>query len=424
MTSSTSAGRQRLIASVAVVAGGTAAAQVVNFFGFLLATYFLTPTDFGHFGAHIAISAPLAIIATGRYEAALIKANSPSSVVNLVGLCLLLSVTTGLLASLALLLLKAYVGGLQDIWISIVFALLFFQALLNSVIQLNNANRNYSLIAFSRLSGAVAAQAALLLLAMKGLGGAALGYGLAFGMLVSVAISVMGNRQWLMRFAPRVSFRRMRALARRYFSYTVFNGPQALASAFQETAAIAVITVFFGQAATGLYVLANRLMKAPIAIVAESLGRVLQRHFADLPPTALELRKRTFVRYLAASAGLGAAVTVIAWIAGPVAVQLFFEAEWSGLAGFIRAGALYYGSYLIGSALVLLPLATGDHKPVAALGIAGSVLYVVSIAIGGTLTTDLTSAFYGVSAAMTVYFITLVALIYHATIGRKQRIPL
>lgn len=408
--------------NMAVIAGGTVAAQLINIVGFLIATRYIGPADFGMFGLHMAISAPIAILATGRYEVGFINAGFDTKVANLFILSVTLALIVTLVAASSLWGISATAGQTFGLSVGVVSALLFGQALVNCTTQLNNYNRSYKLIATSRLLGALAAQAAIVLAVTFGaVGSYALGGGMAFGMGVSSAVSLLGNASWLRRTYSAVSWNRMRTLARRNISYLLFNGPQALASALQESMAIAAITTFFGQAATGHYVFANRIMRAPISVVAESVGRVLQRQFGDMAHdiTARDVFLRRSILYLAAFA---IALCIGILVLSKPLVAFVFGPEWLPLGDLLRASAPYYAAYLVASSLAAIPLATGDHRPMAALGVAGSALYPGLLALAGLIGIgELATAFTIVSICMGLYFSLFVYAIYHFVIRRHIR---
>lgn len=411
-----------LPAHMAVVAIGTILAQLVNIVGFLVASRILTPTDFGLFGIHIAISAPLAILATGRFEVAFIRARLKTKVVNLFVLAVLSVLVFAVTATVILAAVLALMGPVTGLSLAVVDALLISQALVNCTVQLNTYNGSFYLIALSRVLGAVAAQICIVVLAVSmGTGHHALGIGMAVGMLLSTALSLVGNALWLKDAVRTVRPVRIRTMALRNASYLLFNGPQALASALQETAAVSVITAFFGQAATGLYVFANRIMRAPISIVAESVGRVLQKQMGDMSERSLADR-RTFLRastsYLVTIA-LVFGVTV--WIVATPVVALLFSAEWQQIGALVRAGAPYYATYLVASSLAAIPLATGDHRPMALLGVIGSCLYAGLLAVAGVIETDFARAFFIVSMSMAGYFFMFVCVVHYVVVGRHAR---
>lgn len=410
-----------LPASMAVVATGTVVAQLINILGFMVATRFLEPSEFGMFGIHMAISAPLALLATGRYEVAFIRAERPAKVINLFTLSISSASVFAIVTGPILVAILSITGWAPNLSIMLICGLLLGQAWVNCTTQLNNYNRSYQLIAASRIVGAIGAQAGILVLVWAEAGYYALGIGMILGFALSTIVSLVGNSAWLRAGMGMISLSRISVLARRNLSYIFFNGPQALASALQESAAVAVISAFFGHNATGVYVFSNRLMRAPISIVAESVGRVLQRRFGDMGNDKHEERARFLrasIRYLSAFAVI---FCVGAWLLAAPVVAVLFSSDWAPLGDFIRTSSPYYAIYLVAAALAPIPFATGNYRKTALLGTIGSAAYVMLLAVAGLFTSDLASAFMIVSTGMLLYFSVFIHAIYRSIVRRDAQ---
>lgn len=404
--------------SMAVVATGTVIAQLINILGFMVATRFLEPSEFGMFGIHMAISTPLALLATGRYEVAFIRTEHPAKVINLFTLSISAAFFFTVVIGPILAVIFSMTNLASNLSVPLICGLLLGQAVVNCTTQLNNYNRSYQLISASRIVGAVGAQAGVLLLIWANAGHYALGIGMIVGFVLSAIVSMAGNSGWLRAGIGTISLSRISVLARRNLSYILFNGPQALASALQESAAVAVISAFFGHNATGVYVFSNRLMRAPISIVAESVGRVLQRKFGDMGNDSQEERAR-FLRASILYLSVFAIIFCVAtWLLAKPVVVLLFSPEWEPLGDFIRASSPYYAIYLVAAALAPIPFATGNYRKTSLLGTIGSVLYVILLAIVGAFTSDLPSAFMIISFGMLLYFSAFIYTIYVSVIER------
>ncbi|MDR7028995.1 lipopolysaccharide biosynthesis protein [Rhizobium rosettiformans] len=416
-------GRGELFRNAGLVASGTLIAQAVNFVGYAVSTRFLSPSEFGVFAAHVAISSPLAILATGRYEAVFLRANSHSRIINLLALCVCCSIVFSLVVVGVISFSFEFFEFLSKFNLYALFVLIIGQSLLNIFTQLANFNHQYRAIGFARVAGAFLTQFAVILMAINGGGANSLSFGLALGMLTSVAFLLRGNCGWMKDNIRFISVSRSRGVGRRYRDLAIFNAPQALASAFQDTFAIAIITVQFGPSAAGLYALNNRLLRAPISIFAESIGRVLQRYFSDLGSlnavSRVRERRRSLNEAVVGAAALGFVLFGIAWALGPAVADYLFSDQWSELGGLIRAAAPYYGAHLAAATLIAIPVAAGaKYRLLSIFGVFGSALYVASFGLAGLLTANIVGAFHFVSAIMAGYFLMLIFYIYRITRAR------
>jgi O-antigen/teichoic acid export membrane protein len=418
-----SGGKTELLKNAGLVAGGTLIAQAVNFVGYAVSTRVLSPSEFGVFAAHVAISSPSAILATGRYEAAFLRANSQSQIVNLLMLCVGFSVVASLLVVIMVGYAARSVGFSHHINLFALFLLIIGQSFLNVFTQLANFTRLYAAISASRIIGAVATQCSVMLIAINGGGANSLSFGLALGMLTSVVFLVFRNYFWIKDKYRFFSMKRSRGVARRYRDLAIFNAPQALASAFQDTFAIAIITLQYGAPGAGLYALNNRLLRAPISIFAESIGRVLQRYFSEggypISDGQIRQRRRFLSESIWGALALGGGLFAAAWTLGPTVANYLFSDQWNELGDVVRAAAPYYGAHLAAATLVAIPVAAGArYRMLAFFGVVGSVLYVASFGIAGLVTKSIVEAFGFVSIVMVLYFAALIFYIYTITRAR------
>jgi O-antigen/teichoic acid export membrane protein len=399
-----------MLAQMITVAGGTAASQAITLGGIVIAANLLSPIDFGIFGLQLAISTPVAILATGRFESAYIRASRSSRIINLLALTTGLTMAVALGTTLLLAGVALYLNMLSLFDAVLIGALVFAQASAASLTEINNHNASYSTIAISRISAAVVTQVFVITWAFLDPGRYVLGVGTVFGLAASATVSLVGNREWLVNSRRHVSVPRMHAVAKRYKSYLFFNGPQAVVSGLQESLAMATISSFFGAAALGNYVLLGRILRGPIAIVAESVGRVLQRQIVDLE---LSNRSRFLARAIAFIIAVGVLFTLASATIAPWILDFFFGEKWPLLASLCSASALYFGAYLVGGSVAPIPWATGDYRPIAPIAIAGSLAYPALMLGAAWLEFSFTATVLIASIGMAAYFAVYVCAVYY-----------
>lgn len=399
-----------MLSQMITVAGGTATSQAITLGGMIIVANLLAPVDFGVFGLHLAVSTPIAIIATGRFEAAYIRAFRSSRVINLLAIATGLTACIGLATTVLLSIGSMYVDILSMGDALIIGTLVVAQASVASLTEINNYNRSYSTIALSRMSAALVTQVLVISWALIDPGPNILSLGMAAGLSASAAISLVGNRHWLDASLRHVSKRRVRTVATRYISFLFFNGPQSVVSALQESLAMATISSFFGAAALGHYVLLGRILRGPIAIVAESVGRVLQRHIVDLLPND---RSSFLGRSLFFITVVGAIFTLASLTVGPWILGLVFGENWPLMASLCAASALYFGAYLVGGSIAPIPWATGDFRPIVPIAVAGSLGYPALIYGAASFDFSFTASVLISSLGMVVYFAVYVGAVFH-----------
>lgn len=398
-----------MLAKIMTLAGGTVLSQAITFLGIVVAANLLTPVHFGNFGLQLAISTPIAILATGRFEVAYIRANKASRVANLLALASAITVIVAIGATFVL--ATASVLGSQFSFYDAILigTLVVAQASVASITELNTYNKSYAVIVFSRVVAAIVTQASTIVWALIDPNPYVLGVSMVLGLLASALVSIAGNRYWLVSVYGYVSLKRMRAMAMRYRSFLFYNAPQSAASALQESFAMTAIASFFGAAALGHYVLLGRLLRGPISIVAESVGRVLQRQAVDLQPSELRGFLRQTFLYLTL---VGAAFSLASATALPPIFELVFGESWPLLATLCAASAPYFGAYLVGGSVALIPWATGHYRVSAPIAIVGSLTYPALIFCIAACGMPFIPTIFLTSLVMTVYFAIFILAIY------------
>jgi len=265
---------------------GTGFAQVLPIALSPILTRLYTPEDFGVFALYASVLAIIMVLVTCKYELAIIVPKRDIEAINLV------AVTAGLslLTSLALLgLVMAF-----DEWIVLLlnnadiglwlYAIPLATLIVGCYHALNfwaNRRTRYKDMAISRViqsgvSGTVQLAGGLLKMGIIGLV-----LGQMIGQLLSTVVlvqSITGDERSLLR---RISLKRMLCVARKYIGYPKYISPSQLMSVGSAELPLLLLTIFFGPTIAGFYSLAQRVMTAPLSLVANAIGDVYRQKAAE-----------------------------------------------------------------------------------------------------------------------------------------------
>jgi len=264
---------------------GTGLAQVLPIALSPILTRLYTPEEFGVFALYGSVCAILAVLVTGKYELAIVVPRYDGEAINLVAVTVLLS----LLVSLILL-------GVIWMWNEPIASLLghpdvrswlylapFATLILGCYYAFNfwaNRRSRYKSMAISRIVQSGAATAMQLAAGVSKVGLLGLILGQLFGQLLStffLAKSLPSDERRLFR---RISFKRMQCVARRHIGYPKYMVPGQTMSVGATEMPLLLISVFFGAGVAGFYALAQRVMAAPLALVASAVGDVYRQKAA------------------------------------------------------------------------------------------------------------------------------------------------
>lgn len=272
--------------SVLTLMTGTGLAQLLPILLSPVLTRLYTPQEFGVFALYGSICAILAVLVTGKYELAIVVPRHDSEAINLVAVTMLLSLVVSLvLLGVILLWDEPIISVLGQpemrLWLYVVP---FATWILGGYYALNywaNRRSRYKHMAVSRVLQSGGGSAIQLAAGMSKVGMLGLILGQLLGQLVStlyLAKSLPRDERGLFR---RISLKRMKCVARRHIGYPKFMVPGQVMSVGATEMPLLLLSVFFGAGVAGFYSLAQRVMAAPLSLVANAIGDVYRQRAAS-----------------------------------------------------------------------------------------------------------------------------------------------
>ena len=338
----------------AIVLGGTVGAQVIGFAALPILSRLYDPAAFGQFQTFMSALLVIMPLAALRYEYAILRVRSGVGLAAAIVLCLGLN----LLLPLLLLGLTYGVRYLAPdklpgvLWAGPWLAVgALAVGLLQTASQLPVRQKNYRLIALSRVSQTSVFQAGAMIAGAIAHAPSALVLILCdmLGRLIAAALLFVS---WL-RSTPELaapSLRSTRRIARTYRSCPVFSVPSSLVSALSAAVPFFAISLIFSAEASGQFAMAWRVVFMPIGLVAFALSQVLN---AELSQALRGAGSSTLpIRQLVNKMALLAIVpSALIYIAAPSAFSIVLGAEW------VEAGQ-------IAAAMAPLVFFMGVHSPI------------------------------------------------------------
>lgn len=309
---------------------GTLLSQAIVVAASPLLSRIYNPADFGVFGSYLAITNFLLAIATGRYESAILLPAVHKQARLLRQLAILVAATISVVIALVIVVDKLAGGRVaahlklgELIWMVPVTALLLGVHQANAAWWLRFGK--YARLSASRIARSGAAVGAQVSFALLGVGASGLVIGQAIGHLVAVVVTSAGDRA-MGRVLRRSA--RLRAIARRYSRFPRFELPQVAFNSLSQQLPIVLLMILFGAEVTGSYVMASRVLIAPLALVGQALRPVIARH-ASAPKSA---RQPVFPLVSSACVllfAIGIVPTVVLAVFGVRLFEWVFSSSWN-----------------------------------------------------------------------------------------------
>ncbi|PMV85466.1 MULTISPECIES: lipopolysaccharide biosynthesis protein [Pseudomonas] len=310
---------------------GTSIAQAIPIAISPILTRLYTPEQFGVFGLYLALTSIVSVVVTGRYELAIMLPKKDSEAAQIVALSVVLSF---LISSIILLCVVFFNTEITHLLgapeLSLWLYLLPLSTLLGGVYpSLNywcNRKRNYKRLALSRIVQTSATSSIQLGVAGVGpsvglIGGQILGQGVATVVLGRIVVKEDAE---LLRSVTKL---RVLAVARKYTKFPKYMVAGQLASEVSVQILLLLLGMFFGPAIAGFYSLAQRVLAAPISLVAAAIGDVYRQEAAftyKKTGNCKDLFLRTALKLFA----FAFIPALPVFFFGPWLFALFFGEEW------------------------------------------------------------------------------------------------
>jgi O-antigen/teichoic acid export membrane protein len=381
-------------ASLALTVGHGLAHLLPLLFGPWLSRLY-TPAQFAEYSLVWAVATSLAVVACARYEMALPLAGGAASLRALLALSLrLLAVLWGLAALVGALLMARWPS------MALLPALVLLMGAFQLLSMLATRQERFAVLMAAKI-GVWNGLAALQVVAGLLLWGV---WGMALAAVVSLTLGVLALA-WPLRAQLRglraVSWSRLQAVARRHKDFPLLNTPHAFAGAAQDALTLLLLTAWTGDAATGLWALALRYLKAPASLVGSAVSTVLYPRLTGA--SSFEEGRRQLRRAMRLLVAMALPFALVLLVAGPDLFAWVFGEPWRGSGELARALAPYLAFHFVASPLAVVTMAWGAQAWALKLALVGQVLFLLALVLG-LHWGGLIGAGWAVSVVMMGYF--------------------
>ncbi|WP_407358497.1 oligosaccharide flippase family protein [Microbacterium sp. LTA6] len=386
---------------------GTAFGQLITLAITPILARMYSDTDFGYLSLVLSSASIAAPAAALRLESALMLPRSSRDATALLsaGLCSAVVISA---FSAGLLTLLFSFGLLENMsrlpWIALwVAAIVFLTAAFTLLSQFALRGHRYGPVARRSIYQSGLAAGAQLGLGLAGASATGLIGGYAIGRVAGIAPLTLALRSELERFGRGD----MRRVVREYWRFPVLFAPSAVLNSAGLVLPILFVGTWFTVADAGQWGMADRLLAAPLVLVATSIGQVAEAHMSE---TYRESRPGLARYYLSVSgvlAGMSAAMVAIIVFLGPWIVPIFLGDGWEKAVHIMIALLPMLATRLIASPMskVLIVLQHGAWNLV--LDVMRVVMVVTAVIVAISLDLDVVEAAWCTSITLSaVYVVT------------------
>lgn len=418
--------RSEFTKNIFILASGSSIAQLIPLLAEPVLSRLFTPAEFGIFEVYIAIVMMLGVIATARYEMAIILPRTENKAINVMLLSLLI-----VLAFSAILFVILFFAS--DFFLKLIPAEGFEKYLyyIPLGILLFGINRSFLLwllrqkemktMSFSRISESGGKAGSSILFGIWNYASIGLIWGHLVGLFLSAMVLItrftMKDRKKIRFISGKV----MVAQSKKYSEFPLVNVPIALSEMLQVSGIIFVFSFFFDNSSIGEFSKALRILLIPLNLIGTSISQVFYQKASKDYSNGEDISKnlKTIVINLLkwSVLPLGLFLVISPWLFGFVLGSVWVEAG-----EYARILCIWIFFKFITSPIAMIPLVIDKQKIYFILNLAGNLLMIAAIVIPGLLNLGIENTLYILSISQAIFVVYLyfkVLAIYQSEFAKK-----
>lgn len=384
---------------------GTTIAQAIPLAISPILTRVYTPDDFGVFALYLSIAATLSVIATGRYELAVMLPRKDEDAAHLVILSFVISTVLSIFLMIIAVLLNERITELLgnpkiSNWLYFVPLSVFITGTYQSLNYWLNRQKQYKQMSEYRIVQSATTASTNLVMGFSHLGAGGL---IVAGLLGQGLATVMLANKFI-RLTPVFNKVRTIALGKKYKSFPLVNTLHAFLDESKNFLTTILLVKLFGTYMLGQFYMVNKILLTPLTLIGGSISQILYRELSqkyaakqDLSNLVLKVMIKLFVSALIPF--------FIIVLYGKELFVFIFGSTWIVAGDMSRFFALYVLFHFVASTLSIVPLVVNKQKEAFIWNLAYTGLFLISFVIGSVAFKNFNYALLLVSIVMSVYFL-------------------
>lgn len=355
-----------MIGNVAIVMRGTLLAQIIGLLILPVMSRSFSPEAFGHFQVFQSLLGLALVIATFRYEIAIMRAETPRELGALLAICAGINLFAALLICAISLAAEIWVG--RSFAEMFGFSVPFFATafVIGGTLQYLGyflaREKLFAASSNSKVVQALANAGTALALALA----RPVSIGIVLADVVGRAVGLLAmlglSRRRLATATTRPQWADIAAAIKRYRDYPLVTVPSGLINMAGATLTSLMIYHYFDAATSGQFGLLERSATLPIGLIVVSVSQVYMSHLANDVRSGRANAIRRFNRLVVVLAMLALPVALVLIFLAPWLFAIVFGAGWEQAALFAQLMAPAYCLALIAGSINMTLLVVGRQK--------------------------------------------------------------
>ena len=312
---------------------GSSIGQIIPLVAAPVLTRIYSPENYGELGLVMAIVSIFSVIATLRYEEAIMLPVEDCDAKNLLIasfiLCFLTSSTFLIISSLV----PGWISDVFDFpkfqeWVMIIALMIFLSGLFNSLLVWTNRNKRYGRLAIRSIEQSTIGVGSKIILGHSIL----MSSGLVLGTLVSSLFSTISLllktiQDDKKKISSCIKLTKIKKLLQKYQDFPKYNLLHSFIDVINASSVLLIISNSYGLRAVGLYSFAMGILKKPTRLIAQSLSQVYYQKLAEMNANSVSIY-RDVSKVFRLSFSVGLIIFVPLYLVSPDLFTYVFGEEW------------------------------------------------------------------------------------------------
>jgi len=322
--------------------------------------------DFGRLTLFVSILVILGSLAGARYEQAILLPKSDADAINIFCLAFYIALCTAATSALVIWLRPTWLFEYFNlkmlgnyIWLIPPSILAF--AIFNQLYAWSNRIKRYGRISESMIGKSAVAFGTRYGYGATGQTTFGLVWGVFWNQIFGVIYLLSRNWKSLKKVFTQIRHKKIKSLAKHYHEFPSINVPQTLTTTLQNEGITFIIAYFFDAVILGLFGMALRLLRTPVAMIGTAVGKVffqkssesVQNRSTDLPSLVLKIMGRMAL--------VGLPIFSLIFFLAPTAFAWYLGEEWRQAGVIAQIISPYLFLYFAIVPMAYLPMAVKEQ---------------------------------------------------------------
>ena len=311
---------------------GTSVAQAIPIAISPILTRIYSPEDFGVFTFFFSISSLIGVIATARYEMAIMIPKEKDDAVNILAFSSFIALALGVITFLFSIIFfepfsQLFFKQTHSLYVYLIPIMITILGLYQAFNYWSSRNKTFIKNSISRVSIALVTAIVSLSFGFYTKGPSGLIIGLIIGQFVGVIILVWGNIKEWKYFMSVINLNKMKELIIKHKDFPLFNSFHAFLDILHNNIIIFFLDHYFLKSIVGYYGFTFRILKGPVGLIGSSTSQVFYQQAAieaherkNLSSRMWDIHKKLLI--------IGIPIFAIIAIFSPMVFSFIYGKEW------------------------------------------------------------------------------------------------